>query len=279
MTDNVNWLNENFNNFGSQVNNAVVFGHAYPDGDRRDFGDAFVTVAQNFGKPILYMMGNDHSWVLDNPFSGAPNVTRVTLDQGAPSVRVTIGDNPTDPFAFDRSPLMLQSTVSPPPGAESIDTGDLAPIVDEAILLLSQSAGTDVANELAGLDIQVVDLPGSMLGRALTNAIQIDVDAAGFGWFVDATPNDNSEFIYDVAANQFVAAFGSPASQRADLLTVVLHELGHLLGSEHTDSNSWMDASLPLGTRRLPSEPDSILELTGQKVDRFFQLFDSIDEA
>jgi hypothetical protein len=279
MTDNVNWLNENFNNFGSQVNNALVFGHAFPDGDRQEFGDAFETVAQNFGKPILYMMGDDHSWVLDNPFSGAPNVTRVTLDQGVPSVRVTISNHPTEPFTFDQSPLMLQSNVSPPPGAASIDTGQLAPIVDEAISLLSQVAGPEVANDLAGLDIQVVDLPGSMLGRALPGAIQIDVDAAGFGWFVDATPSDNSEFVYDIASDQFVSALGGSASERVDLLTVVLHELGHLLGSEHTDSNSWMDSSLPLGTRRLPNQPESSLELTVQNVDRFYQLFDSLDDA
>ena len=104
MTDNANWVNENFNNFGSQVTSALVFGHAFPDGGRQQFGDAFVTAAQNFDKPILYMMGDEHSWVLDNPFNDAPNVTRVTVDQGAPSVRVTISDDPTDPFTFDRSP-------------------------------------------------------------------------------------------------------------------------------------------------------------------------------
>ena len=45
-----------------------------------------------------------------------------------------------------------------------------------------------------------------MLGRALTNVIQIDTDAAGFGWFVDATPHDDLEFMYDAATHQFVAA-------------------------------------------------------------------------
>ena len=118
MTDNANWVNENFNNFGSQVTSALVFGHAYPDpteGDRQQFGQDFVTAAQNFGKPILYMMGDDHHWVLDNPYPAAQNVTRVTLDQGVPSVRVTISNHPTDPFTFDQSPLMLESTASPQP--------------------------------------------------------------------------------------------------------------------------------------------------------------------
>ncbi len=132
---------------------------------------------------------------------------------------------------------------------------------------LSHSVSPEVASILAGLNLEVVDLPGNLLGRALPNAIQIDVDAAGFGWFVDTTPNDNVEFMVDTATNQ--AAVGSPASERVDLLTVVMHELGHVLGYEHTDSYSLMDAELPLGTRRLATD------LSGSKVDTFYELFGS----
>ncbi len=74
MTDDANWVNQNFNTFGNQVTSAVVFGHAYPNpntGPRQPFGQNFVAAAQNLGKPILYMMGDEHSWVLDHPFSGA----------------------------------------------------------------------------------------------------------------------------------------------------------------------------------------------------------------
>ncbi len=289
MTDDANWVNENFNNFGSQVTSAVVFGHAFPDpsgGDRQQFGQDFVTAAQNFGKPILYMMGDEHSWVLDQPYNDAPNVTRVTVDQGVPSVRVSISDDPVNPFAFDQSPLMVQSTASPQPGAEPLDAAQLAPIVDEAILRLSQSVSPAAANSLADFNIEIVDLPGSMLGRALANVIQIDTDAAGFGWFVDATPFDDVEFKYDAATYQFVAPAGSPASERVDLLTVVLHEMGHVLDFEHTDSHSLMDAELPLGTRRLPGDPSEPLsaekpavDLTAWNVDALFQRFGGRNDA
>ncbi|MCH8839938.1 MAG: cadherin-like domain-containing protein [Planctomycetes bacterium] len=267
MTDDADWVNQNFNNFGSQVTSAVVFGHAFPDptgGDRQQFGQDFVTSAQNFVKPILYIHGDIHNWQLDNPYNDAPNVTRVILEKGVPSVRVTVTHDPANPFAFDQSPLVVQSTVSPPPGAEPIDESQLATIVDEAILRLSHS-NPDAASILAGLNFEVVDLPSNLLGRALPNAIQIDVNAAGFGWFVDTTPNDNVEFMVDTATNQ--AAVGSPASERVDLLTAVMHELGHVLGYEHTDSYSLMNAELPLGTRRLATE------LSGSKVDAFYELF------
>ena len=42
----------------------------------------------------------------------------------------------------------------------------------------------------------------------------------------------------------------SPARDRADLLTAVLHELGHVLGHAH-DGTGVMAETLPLGTRRL----------------------------
>ena len=115
MADNVSWMNTNFSSFGNQVNSAVLFGHAFPNGGRQAFGDALVIEAQNFGKPVLYMMGDDHSWNLDNPFAAAPNITRVTVDQSVPSVRVSISDQLTYPFIFDRNPGPLAAP--PPPDA------------------------------------------------------------------------------------------------------------------------------------------------------------------
>src|SRR5262249_24346762 len=67
---------------------------------------------------------------------------------------------------------------------------------------------------------------------------------AGYGWFIDATPADDSEF---------PATPESPAYGKVDLLTVVVHEIGHALGFEHDSGDGIMAESLPLGVPRMPT--------------------------
>ena len=255
-----------------------------------DDGTIYITSGSSFSGPGF--SGKDEDVYAFHP-SSLGDATAGTFDStpffdgslhgaGGDLQSIDVGISPIN----EQSPLMVQSTASPQPDVGPLDASQLAPIVDEAILRLSQSVSSAVAHNLADFNIEIVDLPGSMLGRALTNVIQIDVDAAGFGWFVDATPNDDAEFRYDAATDQFVSPAGSPASERVDLLTVVLHELGHVLDFEHTDSHGLMDAELPLGTRRLPGDPSEPLreeklavDLTTWNVDALFQRFGGRDDA
>jgi hypothetical protein len=90
-----------------------------------------------------------------------------------------------------------------------------------------------------GVDVRVADLGGATLGLAVGRTIWLDDDAAGWGWFVDPTPGDDSEFTTP----------GDQGEQRRiDLLTVLEHELGHLLGREHGDGV--MAETLSAGERR-----------------------------
>ena len=108
-----------------------------------------------------------------------------------------------------------------------------------AALAQWQATGVNVA-ALAGLSVQIADLGGTTLGLAAGNTIWLDDDAAGWGWFVDATPHDDREFLPHARAD---------AQQRIDLLTVVLHEMGHLLGREHA-ADGLMAETLATGARR-----------------------------
>jgi len=83
------------------------------------------------------------------------------------------------------------------------------------------------------------------------NTIYLDVNAAGWGWFLDATPHDDSEFT--TPGNQ-------GEQNHMDLLTVLMHEMGHVLGLDH-DARGVMQETLAPGTRLSPSLLD--LHFTG----------------
>ncbi|HEX4999488.1 MAG TPA: LEPR-XLL domain-containing protein, partial [Terriglobia bacterium] len=148
-----------------------------------------------------------------------------------------------------------------------IAPASLAQLFDEALGQLERS-GFDtrlIAEAGAATDVSIVDLPGWTLGEVSNGGIQIDWNAAGNGWFVDDTPGDNSEFDQDGRA-----IAGGPADGRIDLLTVLTHELGHLLGLTHTDaeqpdgSMAFMQSGIRPGIRRLPG---STFSLTDQLVE------------
>jgi hypothetical protein len=104
-----------------------------------------------------------------------------------------------------------------------------------------QGAGLDAAHvaALAALQIEVADLPGRELGLGMPGRVVLDVDAAGYGWLVDTTPRAQDDAVPD---------------DRMDLLTVVLHELGHAIGLAHVaGEDDLMAEILQPGTRRLPT--------------------------
>lgn len=96
--------------------------------------------------------------------------------------------------------------------------------------------------ESLNFEIRVADLPGKMLGATSGHTITIDADAAGMGWFVDATPWDSSEF-------ETKARIGN----QYDLLTVLTHELGHLYGHDH-EQTGLMRETLDINTRWIPEK-------------------------
>lgn len=83
--------------------------------------------------------------------------------------------------------------------------------------------------------------------------VSFDLDAAGWGWYIDVSPELDDEFTVFDPANGWLAT--SPrANGRIDLLTAMMHEQGHLLGLAHdAKSGQLLSPGLQPGVRRLPS--------------------------
>ncbi len=137
-----------------------------------------------------------------------------------------------------------------------ISSADLRPIVDEAIARWQRAGASPTqVNLLRNTPVTIADLDESAsLGTTDGQSITLDDDAAGIGWFVDPTPRNDREFDERVGRFERQADDGAAAGQY-DLLTVVMHEFGHVLGLDDLDAaqspHQLMTAELTLGTRRL----------------------------
>jgi hypothetical protein len=130
------------------------------------------------------------------------------------------------------NPQFLGGWATPGAGVSQLTDADLQPVVSQAISWWA-SQGVDTS-ALQNANVSIADLPNDLLGQTFTgsNVVQIDVNAGGLGWWVDGTSD--------------------PIPGTVDLLTVVAHELGRVLGYDSKDGvDDVMSAYLGVGVRRL----------------------------
>jgi hypothetical protein len=137
------------------------------------------------------------------------------------------------------SPAAGSSAVAP------LTLDEIRPIAAEAIARWA-AAGIDPRrlSALNHVTFRIDDLTGSDLAWERQGVITLDRTADCYGWFVDPTPGDDSEF--------GPGAVNSPARGHIDLLSVVAHEMGHLLGYGEDESNGVTGEYLAPGVRHVP---------------------------
>ena len=148
-------------------------------------------------------------------------------------------------FAVPEEGEALRATYYAP--VEMVSTKSLQPVqldlvASQALALISEMvADQDQLKLLGDVQFEIRDLKGLDLGRALENQVFIDSDAAGHGWYLNLS--------------------GKVSSSQIDLLTVIVHELGHVLGLEHVamqgESTVYMNELVGPGTRILPGSLSS----------------------
>ena len=90
--------------------------------------------------------------------------------------------------------------------------------------------------DLSGVTVEIADLPDLELGRTVSRSITLDATAAGYGWS---------------------SVSGAAGHGEMDLLSVVRHELGHVLGYEH--GPGLMEETMAVGEiRELPTTAPTV---------------------
>ena len=104
MKNDAVWINKHFRK--NTLRAAVIFLQANPNQKHELFMTKFRDAAKRFARPILFIHGDGHRWIYDNPWL-EPNIIRVQVDQGkiADPLQVTVIIGEKIKFEFEREPF------------------------------------------------------------------------------------------------------------------------------------------------------------------------------
>ena len=151
-----------------------------------------------------------------------------------------------------------------PGSIELIANDSTNPLPENMQTWLRNEQIATLLNDSSTVSIAVADLPGSAVaqttGEAPNATITLDTNAAGYGWYTDPNQAANTDFLPTSNPNVWIAAPGSAAAGKMDMLSVLLHEYGHAIGLDHSaNPNDFMAPDLQPGERRLPSAAELAL--------------------
>jgi hypothetical protein len=122
----VDWVNAQFAAYGASSRAAVLMAQKEAEGS---LFDAVKSRGRAFGKPVLYIHGNGHDWLVDPAYFGEPNMLRVQVERGSeshPPVQVTVTSDGQFLFDQDPWPTGTPEIVRPPCGTQpSLSIDDL----------------------------------------------------------------------------------------------------------------------------------------------------------
>ena len=162
----------------------------------------------------------------------------------------------TPPTSFPQFQLLAGPSTPAPASPGPLSEGDVRALLPQAIAAW-QLAGLGAADlrMLESVKIDVANLGTGILGLEAADTITINQTAAGDNWYLGG--ESAGAFGPQQPDGDALAAEGSPAANSVDLLTVLEHELGHVIGvADNTTPGDLMDMTLGLGMRRSPSITD-----------------------
>lgn len=201
--------------------------------------------------------------------------TGLLADDGVGEVQAPVEYDPSNlPSSTEELVTTLHAANPPPQGTITVSAdattaaAELGPVIQEAIRQWSNLlTSEELQSHLAEVKIGVADLPGATLAQTRGQTILIDTSAADYGWFIDLTPSDNEEFALDAGEGRLLADATSVAFGRMDLLTVLTHEIGHVLGLSHDSDLAVMTETLPSGQRVLLGDNGFVLSADADPVE------------